>query len=188
LGSEVVATGVPDRATLDVVVVGPGAADVRRAVGPVAWCALEYLVASPARAHGEGDTVAASVRSLATALRVSKNIAHRAFSVLREVGLVESMQSRGDDGHFQPAAIGSPSPRTSSLAFQGSSLTPPRRGVVGRGRLAGAGSPWRPTSASSPSSSSCFRRIEFVVCSTTVDLASDLVCRQVPERAIRCRV
>jgi hypothetical protein len=32
---------------------------------------------------------------------VSKNIAHRAFSVLREVGLVESMQSRGDDGHFQ---------------------------------------------------------------------------------------
>jgi DNA-binding transcriptional ArsR family regulator len=101
LGSEVVATGAPDRATLDAVVVGPAAADVRRAVGPVAWCALEYLAASPAGAHGDGDTVAASVRSLATGLRVSKNTAHRALSVLRAAGLVESIQSRGDDGHFQ---------------------------------------------------------------------------------------
>jgi DNA-binding transcriptional regulator YhcF (GntR family) len=52
------------------------------------------------------------VRSLATGLRVSKNTAHRALSVLREAGLVESIQPRGDDGHSQPAVIGSPSPRT----------------------------------------------------------------------------
>jgi hypothetical protein len=32
---------------------------------------------------------------------VSKNTAHRALSVLRAAGLVESIQSRGDDGHFQ---------------------------------------------------------------------------------------
>ena len=65
LGSEVVATGAPDRATLDAVVVGPGAAEVRRAVGPVAWCALEHLAGLPAQGHGYGDTVAASVRSRA---------------------------------------------------------------------------------------------------------------------------
>jgi hypothetical protein len=101
LGSGVAAPVAPDRATLDAVVLGPAAADVRRTVGPVPWCALEYLVASPARGHGDGDTVAASVRLLATGLRVSKNTAHRALSVLREAGLVESMQSRGDNGHFQ---------------------------------------------------------------------------------------
>jgi hypothetical protein len=32
---------------------------------------------------------------------VSKNTAHRALSVLREAGLIESMQLRGDNGHFQ---------------------------------------------------------------------------------------
>jgi hypothetical protein len=32
---------------------------------------------------------------------VSKNTAHRALSALHEAGLIESMQSRGDNGHFQ---------------------------------------------------------------------------------------
>lgn len=50
------------------VVVGPAAAGVRRSVGPVAWCALRYLAASPCLGHGGGDTVVASVRSLAVGL------------------------------------------------------------------------------------------------------------------------
>jgi hypothetical protein len=87
-------------ATLGAVVVGPAADDVRRAVGPVAWCALEYLAASPRHGHGDGGTVSASVRSLAAALGVSRNRAHRAVTVLRASGLVEPVQPRGGAGRF----------------------------------------------------------------------------------------
>jgi len=82
------------------VVIGPAAADVRRAVGPVAWCALEYLAASPPFGYGDQDTVAASVRSLAVGLGVSKNTAHRALAVLRAAGLVQPVQSRCGTGRF----------------------------------------------------------------------------------------
>jgi DNA-binding transcriptional ArsR family regulator len=81
-------------------VIGSAAADVRRAVGPVAWCALEYLAASPPFGHGDEDAVAASVRSLAVGLGVSKNTAHRALAVLRAAGLVQPVQSRCGTGRF----------------------------------------------------------------------------------------
>jgi DNA-binding transcriptional ArsR family regulator len=82
-------------------VIGPAAADVRRTVGPVAWCALEHLAESPWQRNGEVDTVAASVRSLAAGLRVSKNAMQPALSVLRMAGLVEPVQSRSDAGRFE---------------------------------------------------------------------------------------
>jgi hypothetical protein len=69
-------------------------------VGPVAWCALEHLAASPPVGQGDEDTVAASVRSLAAALGVSKHTAHRALVVLRAAGLVVQMQSRCASGRF----------------------------------------------------------------------------------------
>ena len=42
-----------DKPATSAIVVGPAAGNVRRALGPVAWCALEYLAASPCPA----DTV-----------------------------------------------------------------------------------------------------------------------------------
>jgi len=92
--------GARAESTPDDIVIGPAAAAVRRAVGPVAWCALEYLAASPCRGHDDRDTVAASVRSVATGLGVSKNTANRALSVLRAAGLVEPVQTRSDTGRF----------------------------------------------------------------------------------------
>jgi len=82
------------------VVVGPAARDVRRAVGSVAWCTLEYLAASPPSGHGDEDTVVASARSVAVGLGVSKNTAHRALSVLCDAGLVQPVQSRCEPGRF----------------------------------------------------------------------------------------
>jgi hypothetical protein len=76
-------TGARFEHTMGAVVVGPAAGAVRRVVGPVAWCALEHLAASPPVGHGDEDTVAASVRSLAGELGVSKHMAHRALVVLR---------------------------------------------------------------------------------------------------------
>jgi DNA-binding transcriptional ArsR family regulator len=101
LGSTFAASGAPDGATFGAVLVSPTAGDVRRAVGPVAWCALEYLAASPCQRHGDANTVLASVRSLADGLRVSKSTAHRALTVLRVAGLVEPLQSRSDAGRFE---------------------------------------------------------------------------------------
>ncbi len=62
------------------VVLGQGAGDVRRRVGPTAWCALEVMAASATRGRGgDGLRVDASVRSVAVELGVSKNTAHRAM-------------------------------------------------------------------------------------------------------------
>ncbi len=97
---EAVSAAAPGESVMGAVVVGTAAAEVRRSVGPVAWCALEYLAASPPSGHGDEDTVAASVRSLAVGLGVNKNTAHRALSVLRAAGLVEPMQSRCEAGRF----------------------------------------------------------------------------------------
>jgi DNA-binding transcriptional ArsR family regulator len=91
--------GARDESTAGAILVGAAAAEVRRATGPVAWCALEHLAASPRR--GDKDTVAASVRSLASGLRVSKNTANRALSVLRAAGLVEPVQTRSVTGRFE---------------------------------------------------------------------------------------
>jgi len=119
------------------VVVGPAASEVRRTVGPVAWCALEYLAASPCLGHGDGDTVAASVRSLAAGLGVSKNTAHRAMSVLRAAGLVEPVQLRCDAGRFDAGCY--------RLAVSPTVLA---RVVVGVGGCVPAAGPFRAVSVS----------------------------------------
>ena len=86
-------------ATSAVLVIGPDGAALRHQVGPVAWCVLEMLAATPL--PGDGDTVVlASVRSLASQLGVSKNTIHRALVKLRSIGLVEAGQRRADSGRF----------------------------------------------------------------------------------------
>ena len=83
------------------VVLGSGAGEVRRRVGPTAWCALEVLAASATRGRGgDGLRVDASVRSVAVELGVSKNAAHRAMLALRRSGLIISTQRRAGDGRF----------------------------------------------------------------------------------------
>ena len=85
------------------VTVGAAAADVRRAVGPTAWCALEVLAATPAD-DGELWIVRSSVRDVAARLGVAPNTAQRALAVLREAGLVTAIQGREHGGRFGATA------------------------------------------------------------------------------------
>lgn len=84
----------PDR-----LILGPGAAAVRRALGPTAWAVLEVLAAR-AEPLGGHAVVAANVRDTAAALGLSKNAAHRAIRRLIHAGLVEPTQHRATDGRY----------------------------------------------------------------------------------------
>ena len=81
------------------VTVGAAAGDVRLAVGPLAWCALEVLAAVPA-VDGERWVVWSSVRDVAARLGVAPNTAQRALGVLRDAGLVTAIQDREHGGRF----------------------------------------------------------------------------------------
>jgi hypothetical protein len=84
------------------VTVGWRAGEVRRRVGPTAWCALEILTASVIEGHGgDGLRAQASVRSVAAELGVSKNAAHRALRVLCASGFIVAAQRRSSDGRFE---------------------------------------------------------------------------------------
>ena len=76
---------------------GGRAAEVRRRVGPVAWCALECLLE---RSADGGRSTVSSVRAVAADLGVAKNTAHRALASLTRAGLIEPLQARGSDGRF----------------------------------------------------------------------------------------
>ena len=77
---------------------GPAAAALRRALGPVPWCALECLL----ERSDDGRTAAASVRALAADLGVAKNTAHRALATLVRSGLISPVQQRDQSGRFCP--------------------------------------------------------------------------------------
>ncbi len=77
-------------------------AEVRRLIGPVAWCVLEVLVAAADPASPDGCAVGASVRSSAAELGVSKNTAARAVVVLRRAGLLRTQRQPRANGRFGP--------------------------------------------------------------------------------------
>ena len=81
------------------VVLGPMAAQTRRSLGPLAWAALESLVADSRPINGV-DISHTSVRQLAVRLGVAKNTAHRALASLQGVGLVDPVQSRSASGRY----------------------------------------------------------------------------------------
>jgi DNA-binding transcriptional MocR family regulator len=81
------------------VTLGAGAPQLRRQLGPTAWCALEVLAAS---IDADGDAHA-SVRTVAAELGVAVNTAQRAIGRLRRAGIVEHAQRRSVDGHFAAA-------------------------------------------------------------------------------------
>lgn len=96
---------------------GRRSAELRRDLGPVAWCALECLVERSTDAR----TSEASVRAVAAELGVAKNTAHRALAALCRAGLVTAAQARTADGrfrsgcyrlHLDAAVAASPGPNT----------------------------------------------------------------------------
>jgi DNA-binding IclR family transcriptional regulator len=80
-------------------VVGDGAMNARRVLGPSAWAALETL-ASVAVERGGEQVATSSVRDVALVLGVAPNTAHRAIRRLIAAGLVEPDQQRTADGRF----------------------------------------------------------------------------------------
>lgn len=87
--------------TVRPVIVGPGASEVRREIGAVAWVVLEQLCATAVHDPDLEDlVVATSTRALAGSLGFSKDTAARALHVLREAGLVCAMPVRGAGGRF----------------------------------------------------------------------------------------
>lgn len=83
------------------IALGSEAAPLRRCLGPLAWCALEHLVAASTTGP-DGRTVDAPVRALATELGVAKNTAHRALAALAEAGVIDPEHRRRDDGTYRP--------------------------------------------------------------------------------------
>ena len=81
---------------------GPGAADVRRAVGPTAWAVLECLAASADEKPGETMSYQ-SVRRIAAALDLAKDTVARALRRLADERLVIYVAARLRDGRFGPS-------------------------------------------------------------------------------------
>ena len=85
------------------VVLGPDAPALRRRTGPVAWCALEILTSLTIDA-GPVRVAPVGVRSVATAIGVAPNTAHRAIRILEQLGLVVPVsQERAHNGWFARA-------------------------------------------------------------------------------------
>ena len=80
-------------------VLGAGAAALRRRLGPVSWVALATLVAS-ASEHDDGLVVTASVRDLDLGLGLARNTAARAVRRLIDTGLLTVAQRRDTRGAF----------------------------------------------------------------------------------------
>ena len=84
------------------VTVLPGAAHLRRVVGPTAWVVLETLL-HDAEPTGSDEYVAhRSIRNLAAEIGLAKDTVARAIRALREVGLISHAQRRTGAGTFDP--------------------------------------------------------------------------------------
>lgn len=81
------------------VVHGHTANALRRQLGPTGWAVLEELLAHT-DSTDDGNVAAASVRSLAAAVGLSKDTVARALGRLREAGIVTAEQSRASTGTF----------------------------------------------------------------------------------------
>jgi DNA-binding IclR family transcriptional regulator len=93
------------------IVVGPDGAELRRQVGPCAWCVLEVLTAS-AQPTAAGLIADASVRTIAADLDIAKGTAHRALTALRRAGLVTALQDRDPTGRYAPGTYRITAPAT----------------------------------------------------------------------------
>jgi len=118
------------------IVLGPGAHELRRHVGPTAWVVLEEMLQ---RSTSDGDDVVAqvSIRALASSLGLAKDTVTRAVGRLRDLGVIDASQARARSGVFEagsyrlavPAAClspaGPPQPPALSSAPRPSCAAPP---------------------------------------------------------------
>ena len=79
------------------IVIGPDTTEVIRTVGQTAWVVLIHLYGSPTAAS---RFVAASTRTLATDLGLSKDTCARALRTLRDAGLINVDTARTELGRF----------------------------------------------------------------------------------------
>jgi DNA-binding IclR family transcriptional regulator len=80
----------------------PGAAHLRRVVGPTAWVVLEALLQNAEPTSADEYIARRSIRDLAADLGLAKDTVARALRVLRDVGLISHDQHRADAGTFDP--------------------------------------------------------------------------------------
>jgi hypothetical protein len=84
------------------VTVLPGAAHLRRVVGPTAWVVLETLLHDAERTGSDEYVAHRSIRDLAAEIGLAKDTVARAIRALREVGLINHAQRRSGAGTFDP--------------------------------------------------------------------------------------
>jgi hypothetical protein len=75
-------------------------AELRRAVGPVAWFVLEELLLGDGEPGGATFVARASARSLSKAVSLNKDTVARALAVLAAAGVVEPLRQTSDGGRF----------------------------------------------------------------------------------------
>jgi hypothetical protein len=86
------------------VTVLPGAAHLRRVVGPTAWVVLETLL-HDAEPTGTNEYIThRSIRDVAAEAGLAKDTVARAIRALREVGLISHAQCRTGAGTFDPGS------------------------------------------------------------------------------------
>lgn len=79
------------------------AADLRRTVGPVAWCVLEHLALNATPAAASGWIVVTNVRVIAAACGIGKDRAAAALRSLKDIGLVTTAATgRAPGARFEP--------------------------------------------------------------------------------------
>ena len=81
-------------------VVTPGSSSARRALGPVAWSALEVLALQARQDAAGALVVVIGVRELAGQLGVGRDAAANALSTLRSFGVLSAVQQRAGRGRF----------------------------------------------------------------------------------------
>ena len=110
------------------VVVGAGACELRRALGPTSWMVLEELLL---HSTGPADACVArvSVRALAASLGLAKDTTGRAIRRLRDTGLVTVTQQRTESGVFDTGTYLIAVPGCITLTAPARSCRPPRARV-----------------------------------------------------------
>jgi hypothetical protein len=81
------------------ITLGAAAAEWRRRLGPVAWCALEAMAEHVVPSLSD-ECAEVNVRTIAVDLGLAPNTANRALRRLVDAGLVQPRQSRTGQGRF----------------------------------------------------------------------------------------
>lgn len=115
--------------TQTVVVIGGGAGELRRRLGPTAWVVLEEMLLASTPSAG-ARVARVSARSLGRSVGIAKNTAARAISRLRLAGVVEAVQSRTLSGVFDTVSYVIAVPEHIVVLASVPTASPPRTRVA----------------------------------------------------------